>query len=256
MRPGRARRHRYRDVPAEHSAVGEDHLHSAVGDAHLRTARREARHEAAPFALAILLANLVLALGSRWAGWELFGSPDWWLWLLLAGPSALLFVTLVLGPGRVGFERLQREAVIGLLVLLGVGTGAATLCVVVSLTLWTPTGPQLLSSAVVVLVTNVITYALVFWELDDGGPIARAMAGAREHPDFQFPQDENRELARPGWAPALLDYVYLSLTNSVAFSPTDAMPLTHNAKLVMGLEASIALLTVLVVAARAINVMG
>jgi len=102
-------------VPAEHSAVGEDHLHSAVGDAHLRTARREARHEAAPFALAILLANLVLALGSRWAGWELFGSPDWWLWLLLAGPSALLFVTLVLGPGRVGFERLQREAVIGLL---------------------------------------------------------------------------------------------------------------------------------------------
>jgi hypothetical protein len=109
---------------------------------------------------------------------------------------------------------------------------------------------------VVVLVTNVITYGLVFWELDSGGPIARALAEARAHPDFQFPQDENRELARPGWAPALVDYLYLSLTNSVAFSPTDAMPLTHQAKLMMGLEASISLVTILVVGARAINVLG
>ena len=103
---------------------------------------------------------------------------------------------------------------------------------------------------------NVITYALVFWELDNGGPIARALAESRDRPDFQFPQDENGELAPPGWAPALVDYLYLSLTNSVAFSPTDAMPLTHSAKLFMGLEASISLVTVLVVAARAINVLG
>jgi hypothetical protein len=124
------------------------------------------------------------------------------------------------------------------------------------LTRWTPSGPQLLVSAVIVLVTNVITYALVFWEIDDGGPIARALAESREHPDFQFPQDENGELARPGWAPELVDYLYLSLTNSVAFSPTDAMPLTHPAKLFMGIEATISLLTVLVVGARAINVLG
>ena len=234
-------------MPAEHSAVGNDHL---------RQLRREVRDEAAPFALAILGANVLLALASRSAGWELFGSPDWWLWLLLAAPSALLFVTLVVGPSRIGLERLQREVAIGLLVLLGVGTGAATLCVVLSLTRSTPSGAQLLVSAVLVLVTSVVTYALVFWELDDGGPITRALAETREHPDFQFPQDENRELARPGWAPALVDYLYLSLTNSVAFSPTDAMPLTHKAKLVMGLEASISLVTILVVGARAINVMG
>jgi hypothetical protein len=227
-----------------------------VGDEHVRLARREARRDAAPFALAILGANVLLALVSRGAGWELFGSADWWVWLLLAGPSALLFLTLVVGPSRIGLERLQREVAIGLLVLLGVGTGAATLCVVVSLTRWTPSGPQLLVSAVVVLVTNVITYALVFWELDSGGPIARALSEARDRPDFQFPQDENRDLAPPGWTPALVDYLYLSLTNSVAFSPTDAMPLSHHAKLFMGLEASISLVTVLVVAARAINVLG
>jgi hypothetical protein len=227
-----------------------------VGDEHVRLARREARRDAAPFALAILGANVLLALLSRGAGWELFGSADWWVWLLLAGPSALLFLTLVVGPSRIGLERLQREVAIGLLVLLGVGTGAATLCVVVSLTRWTPSGPQLLVSAVVVLVTNVITYALVFWELDSGGPIARALSEARDRPDFQFPQDENRDLAPPGWTPALVDYLYLSLTNSVAFSPTDAMPLSHHAKLFMGLEASISLVTVLVVAARAINVLG
>jgi hypothetical protein len=227
-----------------------------VGDEHVRLARRVARRDAAPFALAILGANVLLALLSRGAGWELFGSADWWVWLLLAGPSALLFLTLVVGPSRIGLERLQREVAIGLLVLLGVGTGAATLCVVVSLTRWTPSGPQLLVSAVVVLVTNVITYALVFWELDSGGPIARALSEARDRPDFQFPQDENRDLAPPGWTPALVDYLYLSLTNSVAFSPTDAMPLSHHAKLFMGLEASISLVTVLVVAARAINVLG
>ena len=227
-----------------------------MGDDHLRQVRREVRGEAAPFALAVLGANVLLALVSRGAGWELFGSPDWWVWLLLAVPSGLLFVTLALGTSRIGLERLQREVAIALLALLGTGTGAATLCLVVSLTHWTPTGPQLLVSAVIVLVTSVITYALVFWEIDDGGPIARALAESREHPDFQFPQDENRELARPGWAPALVDYLYLSLTNSVAFSPTDAMPLTHHAKLFMGIEATISGLTILVVAARAINVLG
>ena len=247
MRPSPERRHRYRGPAAEHSAVGDDHL---------RRVRREVRHEAAPFALAILGANLLLAIASRSADWQLFGSSDWWLWLLLAAPSALLFVTLALGPSRMGLERLQREVAIALLALLGIGTGVAALCVVVSLTRWTPSGPQLLVTAVLVLVTNVITYALVFWELDDGGPIARALADTRAHPDFQFPQDENRELARPGWAPELLDYLYLSLTNSVAFSPTDAMPLSHHAKLFMGLEASISLVTVLVVGARAINVLG
>ena len=105
------------------------------------------------------------------------------------------------------------------------------------------------------LVVNVITFALVFWELDCGGPVERAMADKRVTPDFQFPQDENPELARDGWAPALQDYLYIAFTNSIAFSPTDAMPLTHRAKLFMGFESVVAAVTLLIVAARAVNIL-
>ena len=78
----------------------------------------------------------------------------------------------------------------------------------------------------------------------------------RSTPDFQFPQDENAHLAAPGWAPRLKDYLYVALTNSIAFSPTDAMPLTHRAKLFMGVESLIAAVTVLIVAARAVNIVS
>ena len=226
-----------------------------MGEGDLREERREARGEAAPFAGAILVANLLLAVGSRRAGWELFGARIWWLWLLLAVPSALLCLTLVLGPRRVGLEEAQRRVAIGLLGLLGLGTATATLCVVVSLARWTPTGPQLLASALVVLLTNVVTFALVFWELDDGGPVARTVS-PRAHPDFQFPQDENPELAATGWYPRLEDYVYVALTDGIAFSPTDAMPLTRGAKALMALDSTISVAAILLVAARAVNVLG
>ena len=216
----------------------------------------EARREAAPFAATIFVANVALALVSRRAGWELFGAEDWWVWLAISVPSAVLVATFWVGPGRMGLGERRRELAIGLLALVSVGTAAGIVCLVVTLAHWEPGGLQLLASAAVVLLTNVVTFGLAFWELDDDGPVARRLAASREHPDFQFPQDENPQLARPGWSPALPDYVYLSVTNSFAFSPTDAMPLTHRAKLVMAIEAAVSALTVLIVAARAINVMG
>ena len=81
------------------------------------------------------------------------------------------------------------------------------------------------------------------------------MSDDRPTPDFQFPQDENPHLASADWAPALNDYLYIALTNSIAFSPTDAMPLSHRAKMVMGAESVIAAVTVLTVAARAVNIL-
>jgi hypothetical protein len=227
-----------------------------MDEARLREAAREARHEAAPFAAAILVANVTLAVVSERLGWQLFGRSDWWLWLVVGAPSALLVLTFLVGPQRLGLDRLRREVASVTLGLLWLGTTAGVACVIVSLMHWQPGGGQLLASAGVVLLTNVLTFSLVFWELDDGGPVARAMAATRTHPDFQFPQDENPGLARPEWGPALVDYVYVSVTNSIAFSPTDAMPLTHRAKLFMGLEAGLSALTVLVVAARAINILG
>jgi hypothetical protein len=226
-----------------------------MGDERLHQARREARDEAAPFALSILASNVGLALLSWAAGWKLFGLSDWWIWLSFALPAAALLLMFWIGPGRVGLGGRWREVAIAMLLFLGAGTAAAIGSLVVSLMHWKPSGPQLLASAAVVLLTNVVTFGLVYWELDDGGPVARAMAPRRTHPDFQFPQDENPQLARAGWRPALADYVYLSVTNSFAFSPTDAMPLTHPAKLFMALEAGVSALTVLVVAGRAINIL-
>ena len=227
-----------------------------MDEARLREAAREARHEAAPFAAAILVANVTLAVVSERLDWQLFGRSDWWLWLLVGAPSALLVLTFLVGPQRLGLDHLRREVASVTLGLLWLGTTAGVACVIVSLMHWQPGGGQLLASAGVVLLTNVLTFSLVFWELDDGGPVARATAATRTHPDFQFPQDENPGLARPEWGPALVDYVYVSVTNSIAFSPTDAMPLTHRAKLFMGLEAGLSALTVLVVAARAVNILG
>jgi uncharacterized membrane protein len=91
--------------------------------------------------------------------------------------------------------------------------------------------------------------------LDSGGPIARQRE-IRPHPDFQWPQIENPQFAPEGWRPGFLDYLYVSFTNAVAFSPTDVMPLSPRIKLVMLVEAGASAITILLVAARAVNVLG
>jgi hypothetical protein len=117
------------------------------------------------------------------------------------------------------------------------------------------TGGDLVQSALTLWATNVICFALWFWEFDRGGPRSRCLPGSRG-PDFLFPQMTAPEHAPGGWRPTFVDYLYVSFTNSTAFSPTDAMPLTSWAKLLMGSQAAISLLTVVLVAARAVNVLG
>lgn len=100
--------------------------------------------------------------------------------------------------------------------------------------------------------TNVVAFALWYWEMDRGGPAARAHA-ARPHPDFLFPQMGSPELAPADWEPAFVDYLYLSFTNAAAFSPTDVLPLARWAKLTMLTQSAVSLLTVALVVARAVN---
>jgi len=115
------------------------------------------------------------------------------------------------------------------------------------------TGLQLLTSSIAVWITNALAFSLVYWQLDRGGPEARVRhAGGR--PDWQFPQDEAQDPA--GWQPGFVDYLALGYTTATAFSPTDALPLTGRAKLLMMFESTVSLVTVLIVAARAINVLG
>lgn len=119
------------------------------------------------------------------------------------------------------------------------------------------TGRQLLGSAAAVWLTNLVAFGLAYWELDRGGPLGRVGARPRpDHPDLLFPQDSSPEQAPAGWQPVFADYLFVSLSAATAFSPTDTMPLTRRAKLLVGVQSLISLLTVGLVAARAVNVLG
>jgi len=118
----------------------------------------------------------------------------------------------------------------------------------------TTSAGELLSSAGDIYLTNIIAFGLLYWELDRGGPVARAHADI-PHPDFMFPQMTNPDMAPSHWEPHITDYLYLSLTNATAFSPTDTMPMTAKAKFSMGVQSSIALMTIGLAIARVVNIL-
>ncbi|HEY2475504.1 MAG TPA: hypothetical protein VGI19_11985 [Candidatus Cybelea sp.] len=123
---------------------------------------------------------------------------------------------------------------------------------------------ELLRTGVQIWLTNILVFSLWFWELDGDGPDARAHAAAAtefKNADFLFPQmqmaisgGENSRCIDPLWKPQFVDYLYLSFTNSTAFSPTDTMPLSRWAKALMTVEAMISLVTVAVVVSRSVNI--
>jgi len=117
-------------------------------------------------------------------------------------------------------------------------------------------GLQLLGSSVAVWITNVLVFSLLYWHIDRGGPEARVNdAGVR--PDWLFPQrGAPAEDVPPDWKPTYVDYLFLAYETATAFSTTDVMPLTCRAKALMMLESTIALVTLVVVAARSINILG
>jgi uncharacterized membrane protein len=102
--------------------------------------------------------------------------------------------------------------------------------------------------------TNVIVFGMWYWNLDRGGPAARAQA-LKSYPDFLFPQMTSPELSPPDWQPQFFDYLYLSFTNAAAFSPTDVLPLARWAKMAMMVQSIVSLGTVVLVVARAVNIL-
>ncbi|WP_245603667.1 hypothetical protein [Intrasporangium oryzae] len=195
---------------------------------------------------------------------------------LLVGPRfaipaielALLGVLLVTNPRRMVRQTQWSRAASIALACVVIATNLLALGMLVrTLTSSKAQGTSLLLAGMQVWLTNVIGFGLLFWEIDRGGPVARhTLARERLAPaDWRFSQDENQDAvrevatgssARSNWRPAFIDYLYVSLTNSSAFSPTDTMPLTGRAKALMGLEATAALLTSLLVVARAVGAMG
>jgi hypothetical protein len=217
-------------------------------------ARAEARREAAPAALVALFAYLALAIVSKAAGWELLGL-SWWVWLLIGVPLVLLTIDLLMTYRGKGLVR-SRKVAVQLLALLALGNFAAvTILVAGLLTANTSelSGAELLLTGFLIWSADVVVFGLWFWEVDAGGPVVRLRASTRTKTDFRFTQDDDRA---SDWRPQVWDYLYVSLTNSIAFSPTDTLPLSLRAKAMMGFESGISAVTVLLVAARAVNVLG
>lgn len=179
-------------------------------------------------------------------------------WLLPILASALLVTVVAADPGRyTRYSKVLRLVTIGLVVILILKAGWATAQLILDLI---QGGPET-NNATVLLITgmlvwfgNNLVFALLYWELDSGGPAARAQH-ARQYPDLAFPGHLTPALVPPDWRPDFVDYLYLGLTNALAFSPTDVMPLARWAKLTMALQSLISVAIVSLVIARAVNIL-
>jgi uncharacterized membrane protein len=181
----------------------------------------------------------------------------------------LMVPVLLLNPGRMDRQtRWSRIlSVAQSLVLLLANQVALVILIHALITADRRDGPAVLLSALQVWATNVISFALIYWELDRGGPVARRRNARSDLPkaDFRFPQDEDADAiaevavgssAHSDWAAGYVDYLYFSLTNSMAFSPTDVMPLSYRAKALMGTEAFTAFVILALVISRAVSLLG
>jgi|RhiMetdeSRZDD1v2_1073273.scaffolds.fasta_scaffold02329_7 uncharacterized membrane protein len=193
--------------------------------------RDEARYEAAPIVLGVAGLQLLLALVSRSMGWDLWVLP-WWSWFALIVPEVLLMVMLLRGKDP------RELKLVGIIFVLNLV--ALVMLIGSILEGHEHDGKQLLFKGATVWATDVVTFCLAYWQID-----------RVDDEMFQWPSRQED----PKWDPHFFDYFYVSFTNSIAFSPTDAMPLTRRAKGLMFLESSVSAVAVLLVAARAVNIL-
>jgi uncharacterized membrane protein len=180
-------------------------------------------------------------------------------WVLPAVQGALLLVLISANPHRINRRsRMTRMAslALGVILMLANGWSVASLAVGITQGKLGQNAGQLLITGGVIWVNNVIVFALWYWELDRGGPVARALNLGNPYPDFQFAQMVSPpEMVPPDWEPHFLDYLYLAFTNAAAFSPTDVMPMTRWAKMAMTVQSIISIVTVALVVSRAVNIL-
>jgi hypothetical protein len=180
-------------------------------------------------------------------------------WLLPSVEGLLLAGLVAMSPHRrMGHSPARRNVAMGLIGLVS----AVNLFSLIELCRFllrhhVGNGHRLILAGVVLWVTNVLLFGLWYWQLDRGGPVARAL-DEDEPVDFLFQQmtDDGARVAPKGWKPTLVDYLYVSFTNATAFSPTDTMPLTATAKLLMATQSLASLVTIGLVIARAVGILG
>jgi hypothetical protein len=205
-----------------------------------------------PVVLAILAAILMVVLLPE----RVVLFPKWFPYVI--GIALILpMVAVGLSAEKAWWLRVERTIMLLFIVAMGVGTLANLASLIRAMVRRSGEvgGLQLLASSIVVWVSNVLIFSLLYWRIDRGGPEARANnAGTR--PDWLFPQAGAPEDAPPDWRPTFVDYLFLGFSTATAFSPTDALPLTSRAKMLMMLESTMSLGTIVVVASRAINILG
>jgi len=178
------------------------------------------------------------------------------VWLIPAIEGALFLMLVASTPWIPTRHHRHRRRFALALVGLVTASNIVNLVLLVHVVLNNPDvqGHALVLAGVEIWVTNVLLFTVLYWELDRGGPIARRGAELQA-PDFLFPQMTEARLGGMNWCPAYVDYLYVSFTNASAFSPTDTMPLTPAAKLLMLFQSGASLVTLGVVFARAINIL-
>jgi hypothetical protein len=171
----------------------------------------------------------------------------------------VLMATLIIGdPGRIDRDRtwlrVLTGVLIGVITLVNAGSSVRLVYSIVRAEPFTNSADTLLASGAVIWVTNVIAFGLWYWDLDRGGPAARAH-GSAVSPAFVFPEMSNPALVRAGWYPSFVDYLHLSFNTSMAFSPTDVSAIKPWAKLMMMAEEAISVVVGILVVARAVNIL-
>jgi uncharacterized membrane protein len=178
-------------------------------------------------------------------------------WLVPGMEAVLLFGMFMATPRQLEHEHPRRRRV-----ALGL-TAFVTAANIYSLAALThfllhhnvQDGSRLIASGVLIWLTNFLIFGLWYWETDRGGPGRRA-SGEDGQPDFLFPQMTDDRIEPLHWRPKFIDYLYVSLTNATAFSPTDTMPLTPTAKSIMGIQAMVSLVTIGLIVSRAVNILS
>jgi uncharacterized membrane protein len=214
-----------------------------------------------PVSLAVILAIVLQSLLPA----SLALRPHWLHYVLFALEGALLIALFAANPIRI--ERISgpiRAASIALIFLITASNVVSALSLVNEivtnhLPVMGAHGVQhaatnLFLSGAAIWGTNVIAFALWYWEFDRGGPVAR-LQGTRPYADLLFTQMSEPELTTPGWGPHFVDYLYFSFTNATAFSPTDVLPFARWAKLTMLVQAAVSLVLGILVIARAVNIL-
>ena len=199
-------------------------------------------------------AVLIIIAGQTWVATSLSLRPVW-LYPTIAGVFLLASVA-VYAPSGAEPRRALRILSLGLVSVLVIANMISLVLLVSGIFAGSPLSPAgLLFAGAALWIVNVAVFALIYWELDGGGPEARA-DGYRDYPDLVFPQQQHDQqgLAPSDWKPTFPDYLFVSLTTATAFSPTDTMPYSKVAKLVMGIESVLSFTIAAMLVARAVNI--